>query len=109
MFLLVAVMSGGTTWVHYHFPLTDIISVVMDTAGILLLFILILFLNSLIAMYVCMCTDSCHGAYVEIRGPFVSLSVHHVASVEQTWIDKLGSRCFYLLTELVTLKLTFTE
>lgn len=60
LFLLVAVMSGGTTWVHYHFPLTDIIiSVVMDTAGILLLFILILFLNSLIAMYVCMYVYGC--------------------------------------------------
>lgn len=46
-----------------------------------------------------------------IRGSFVrvDLSVHHVASVDQTWVAKLGSRYLDLLAELVTLNPTFTE
>lgn len=113
-------MSEGITSVCYCFPRTDILSVVMDIASIPVLFLLILFINILIAtyvctyyvrMYVCMCMDKCHRAYVEIRGPFVrvGLSVHRVAPVDQTWVAKLGSRYLYLLTELVTLNPTFTE
>lgn len=46
-----------------------------------------------------------------IRGPFVrfGLSIHRVASVDQTWVAKLGSRYLDLLAELVTLNPTFTE